>query len=319
MSSARDQQSQIPKKRPFCLRCCKPVRVCLCSRLRFPPINNKIGITILQHNREKNHPLNSVRVANLGLKNLDVIEVSDINYLARFDVRPLSVLSNGINGGLGEWRSDSACNGGNTALGLGSEELDSDGVRECRVTCNCDHLLISMDKAAKPAAGNIGGALESPIGKTISSNGFSVKKIQRKKLTEIYHFEDFKEFEVTIPPGSALLFPSKDSVCLEEVDFEIKHLLVLDGTWAKARRMYYENPWLQFLPHLKLDMKTASLYSEVRHQPKVGCLSTIESIVCTLKGIGGDDTERLQSLLDVFESMVVDQRRCKQEKKMGID
>lgn len=254
-----------------------------------------------------------MRVANLGFKNLDVIEVSDINHLARFDIRPLSVFSNGVNDGLGEWRSDSAANGGNREMGLESEESDSDGVRECRVTCNCDHLSISMNKAAKSATGNIGRALESPIGKIISSNGFSVKKTQRKKLTEIYHFQDFKEFEVTIPPGSALLFPSKDSVCLDEVDFEIKHLLVLDGTWAKARRMYYENPWLQFLPHLKLDMKTASLYSEVRHQPKVGCLSTIESIVCTLKGIGGDDTGRLQNLLDVFESMVVDQRRCKHE------
>ena len=80
--------------------------------------------------------------------------------------------------------------------------------------------------------------------------------------------------------------------------------------------MYRENPWLKLLSHLKLDPGKESLYREVRHQPKAGCLSTIESIICALKGLG-NDMEGLDELLGVFESMIGDQRRCKDE-KLGV-
>ncbi|KAK3199663.1 hypothetical protein Dsin_023078 [Dipteronia sinensis] len=101
--------------------------------------------------------------------------------------------------------------------------------------------------------------------------------------------EEYEEFELDVSPGSVLLFPSEEAVgvdCLEAMNFEVKNLIVLDGTWSKAKRMYKENPWLKFLPHLKLNLDKMSLYSEVRTQPKAGYLSTIESIrVCT-EGIG---------------------------------
>lgn len=107
-----------------------------------------------------------------------------------------------------------------------------------------------------------------------------VRKLQTKKLSHGSEvFKDFEEFNLVVPPGSALLFPSANAVELAKLDYEIKQLIVLDGTWAKARRMYYENPWLKLLPQLKLDLRKESLYSDVRHQPKSGCLSTIESIV----------------------------------------
>ncbi|KAM3222818.1 hypothetical protein T459_20781 [Capsicum annuum] len=77
--------------------------------------------------------------------------------------------------------------------------------------------------------------------------------------------------------------------------------------------MYNENPWLKMLPHVRLDVEKLSLYSEVRRQPKAGCLSTIESIVYALKAVGEENSKGLDHLLDVFESMVVDQRRCKDE------
>lgn len=127
--------------------------------------------------------------------------------------------------------------------------------------------------------------------------------------------EEFEEFELKVPPGSILLFPSEKAVSIEDLEgsnFEVKNLIVLDGTWRKAKRMYYENPWLKFLPHLKLDVNKMSLYSEVRKQPKAGYLSTIESIIYAMKAVG-DRSEGLDNLLDVFESMVVDQRQCRDE------
>lgn len=181
-----------------------------------------------------------------------------------------------------------------------------------RLACSASELVINIERTANP---DISWVLNSPIGEVFACNGFRVTKLQRKqsKLNR-EELEDFEEFDVVIPPGAALLFPGgKSSFDLKEVDFEVKHLIVLDGTWAKVQRMYHENPWLKLLPHIKLDSEKESLYSEVRHQPKVGCLSTIESIVCALKGLG-NDMEELDDLLDVFESMIVDQRRCKDEK-----
>lgn len=148
------------------------------------------------------------------------------------------------------------------------------------------------------------------------AKGFVVKKLQKRRVNGSDEVEEVEEFEVAVPPGSVLLFPSKNALDvdgLKAMDFEAKNLIVLDGTWSKARRMYCENPWLRFLPHLKLELDRLSLYSEVRHQPKAGYLSTIESIVYALEEIG-DYPEGLDNLLGVFESMVSDQRRCKNER-----
>ncbi|KAH1063234.1 hypothetical protein J1N35_028221 [Gossypium stocksii] len=101
---------------------------------------------------------------------------------------------------------------------------------------------------------------------------------------------------------------------LKSMHFEDKNLIVLDGTWSKAGRVCNENPWLKLLPHLRLDLDRMSLYSGIRSQPKVGCLSTIESInVYSLKALG-EKVDGLENLLDVFESMVGDQRRLKDER-----
>jgi ribosome biogenesis protein Tsr3 len=148
------------------------------------------------------------------------------------------------------------------------------------------------------------------------SKGFLVKKFQRKQLNREENVEEYEEFELEVCAGSVLLFPSDNAVSVSEldaVDFEVKNLIVLDGTWAKAKRIYSENPWLNILPHLKLEVNEMSLYGEVRNQPKAGYLSTIESIVFALKAVG-EKHSGLDNLLDTFESMVGDQRRCKDER-----
>ncbi|PNX75686.1 toll interleukin receptor [Trifolium pratense] len=148
------------------------------------------------------------------------------------------------------------------------------------------------------------------------SKGFVVKKLQRKQLNGEENVEEYEEFELEVCPGSVLLFPSDNAVSvsdLDDVGFEVKNLIVLDGTWAKAKRIYSENPWLNILPHLKLEVNEMSLYGEVRNQPKAGYLSTIESVVFALKAVGENHTG-LDNLLDTFECMVDDQRRCKDER-----
>jgi hypothetical protein len=75
------------------------------------------------------------------------------------------------------------------------------------------------------------------------SKGFMVKKLQRKQLNGEENAEEYEEFELEVCLGSVLLFPSDKTVSvsdLDDVGFEVKNLIVLDGTWAKAKRIYSE-------------------------------------------------------------------------------
>lgn len=441
-------------KRPVCPLCAKPLRLCLCSRIQTPGIDNSVRVTILQHTLERKHPLNSARIATLGLKNLTVATVSDVMFDARFVIcllepRPAmgairsnvessdfdQAVENGDNqklvfirdGGTldtglfakcpSEKNSNLVSTAGESCLRddlslvqsiqkthekrvnfvpnsglLASDVEPEDGlaVEDCTrergtfdletprettdffrqpiahaVKADSFNNAVDCDKEVVATNGNefshldvdlnvvvetgreapvitttIGKygvinslchtwmpeadiqqpkfhkILASPAARDALGKGFSVKKWQKRQSSRDPELEEYEEFELEVPPGSVLLFPTDCAIGtdgLDALDFEVKNLIVLDGTWAKARRMYNENPWLQLLPHLKLDLNKMSLYGEVRSQPKAGCLSTIESIVYALKALGYKP-EGLDDLLDVFKSMVEDQRRCKDER-----
>ncbi|KAM7498866.1 hypothetical protein LguiA_023280 [Lonicera macranthoides] len=273
-----EMASQLPPKRLMCPSCSKPARICLCARMKTPIIDNSVSVTIVQHKLEKNHPLNSTRIATIGLKNLNLVWVSDVNPQAQFHL----IQSN----------STVECN-----------LIDS--IEEPDLT-----FIIEKHGHIDSQRPNFNQLLASLVACDGLNKGFVVRKFTKKQLNG--RFED-KEFEIEVPCGSVLLFPSEESVGVEDIDFEVKNLIVLDGTWAKAKRMYSENPWLMLLPHLKLDLDKLSLYGEVRNQPRAGYLSSIESIVYALKAVG-ENPGGLDGLLDVFESMVGDQRRCKYER-----
>uniref|UniRef100_J3LQD0 tRNA-uridine aminocarboxypropyltransferase n=1 Tax=Oryza brachyantha TaxID=4533 RepID=J3LQD0_ORYBR len=482
------------QRRPMCGVCTKPLRLCLCGRLRRPPLDTTVGVTVLQHVMEASHPLNSTRVARLGLRNLAVAQVSDVNHRASFHLRTLDgaaasgrghaaaagnrgrsdvpgeihvpedgrggvagpepcegeILDSAIRpaGISGELDGEISCAGcdfvmkGINASGdldmkdanlggssdSGTERLDlvdvpdrigcdldgevcgvqsdlsgnegfsfqnmkgnghcSDSerlgssanqigtysvnaingeihhsmdkgmahklngdfprqlvenvlefqvaaVQNCNGVCREDafigaairqgwtmknmdkcsisytekELKIDIERGVKP---KIRWLSRGPLGQSAVSNGFTVTKIQMKKSKLTGEVSVFEEFSITIPPKSALLFPCQRAISIDASDCQVQHLIVLDGTWAKAQRMYHENPWLQLLPHVKLESGGVSLYSEVRHEPRAGCLSTIESIAVAMRKLG-EDKKGLDDLLCVFESMIADQRRCKDE------
>ncbi|KAL8033579.1 hypothetical protein ABFX02_13G168500 [Erythranthe guttata] len=315
-------------KRPTCPSCSKPARICLCNRLQTPIIDNSVFVTILRHTLETKHPLNSTRIATIGLKNVDVITISDVNFQARFFIRSL----------------DSSLAVGRVKLDEDSQVFDEMPKRENVDKSVCGEISVRSEKGevvgpnVNFTVGKYGAVrsfrnyevppekwretsfddlFASNIGAVDTRRGFVVKKLQTKLLEESNEYKEIQEFEIAVPPGSVLLFPSERSIEAEAVDFEVKNLIVLDGTWAKARRMYNENPWLRLLPHIGLNVDKLSLYREVRNQPRAEYLSTIESIVYAMKAVGGD-SEGLDGLLDVFESMVGDQRRCMNERLSKI-
>lgn len=383
--------AQGKSKRPICPSCSKPTRTCLCSRILAPGIENSVSVTILQHALESKHPLNSTRIARLGLKNLKVATVSDVNFKARFVIQLMEpnsksgLVRNGWDSlilhqasEIGETQKPMAENVDATDSrreGAGNLELENStligSVAKCslkndigamkssllRTECvevsnkveryldsnfdctrsvhehnggsaitvtigkngvirSLSHIWMPLTQPLKPTFSSI---LTCPLACEALSKGFLVKKLNRRQFEGIINLKEDEEceFELEVPPGSVLLFPSDKAVDINDLDaigFKVKNLIVLDGTWAKARRVYSENPWLNILPHLKLEVNEMSLYSEVRLQPKAGYLSTIESIVYALKAVGENNHEGLDNLLDAFKSMVEDQRRCKEER-----
>lgn len=248
------------------------------------------------------------------------MSVSDVNFEAQFAICPLN-----SNSEMGSYGSQVKINGlcfdyQETQNGDGCSSQFWSGlitftIRKSGVVSSFKHNWMLESQFQNP---NFDQFLTSSVVLDALSNGFVVKKWQNKQLSNgCVKTEETDEFGIMVPPGSALLFPSENAVGIEEIGFEVKNLIVLDGTWAKAKRVYNENPWLKVMPHLKLDLDKMSLYGEVRTQPRAGCLSTIESIVYALKELG-DKSDGLDNLLDVFESMVGDQRRCMNERLSKI-
>jgi len=54
--------------RPTCYRCFRPEMMCVCRHMT--PVMNRTGVWILQHPRERFHPLGTVRIATCGLTNV---------------------------------------------------------------------------------------------------------------------------------------------------------------------------------------------------------------------------------------------------------
>jgi DTW domain-containing protein YfiP len=110
--------------------------------------------------------------------------------------------------------------------------------------------------------------------------------------------------QVPLPADVAVLFPHASAQDLEALP-AAEHpstLVVLDGTWTQARRLYRDNPWLEQLRHVRLHPAAPSRY-RIRREPRADYVSTIEAIVQALT-IVEPDTPGLPRLLDAFDHMV---------------
>jgi DTW domain-containing protein len=68
----------------------------------------------------------------------------------------------------------------------------------------------------------------------------------------------------------------------------LEGIVVLDGTWAQAKTMWWRNAWLLKLRRLILNPSRRSLYGKLRKEPRRECLSTIESVAEALQELGED-------------------------------
>lgn len=106
----------------------------------------------------------------------------------------------------------------------------------------------------------------------------------------------------TLPPldGAWLVFPAGEPRTEAPVP-PPKQLVILDGTWAQARRMYRKLGALRGLPTLHLPDEPMPA-ARLRASPGPGQVSTIEAIARALRLLEGDAVAR--PLEDLFAAAV---------------
>jgi hypothetical protein len=107
-----------------------------------------------------------------------------------------------------------------------------------------------------------------------------------------------------LPPRTALLYPSPgapDLATLPRTEHP-RHLVILDGTWTHARKMYATQTWLRELPQVGLTPADPSRY-RLRREPRPDYVATLEAIVAALR-ILEPELDGLDALLRSFAAMI---------------
>lgn len=111
-------------------------------------------------------------------------------------------------------------------------------------------------------------------------------------------FKQIRDWCINNKEHVAVLYPNKDSQDLAEIRSEnrcsLSALVLLDGTWRKAYKIWHSNPWLQQLNSFHLQ----DIQSIYRRRASTGnSLSTLEATAVALRLIEGMDTKPLTELL----------------------
>lgn len=109
----------------------------------------------------------------------------------------------------------------------------------------------------------------------------------------------------------AVLFPDReaagDSVTTrrgKEIEpSSLEGIIVLDGTWSKAKTLWWRNPWLNKLQRMTLTPQQPSIYGRLRAEPRREFVSTLESVAHALT-LAGEAPEIQAGLERTFRTLV---------------
>ena len=131
----------------------------------------------------------------------------------------------------------------------------------------------------------------------------------------------------------AVLFPSEDSISISDFlmrqqkqvekedicvatndsidsNFSV-HIIILDSTWYKAKKMYRRIPWLCHIPTIRLSGAYIPSEYTIRNQPSIEYLSTCECIAEAIRELEGN--EKCANLIrDAFKETIALQVREQQ-------
>ncbi len=80
-------------------------------------------------------------------------------------------------------------------------------------------------------------------------------------------------------------------------------IVVLDGTWSKAKTLWWRNPWLSKMNRINLKPAKPSIYGRLRAEPKKDFVSTLESVAAALT-LAGESPDIELGLSRVFRTLV---------------
>jgi len=83
----------------------------------------------------------------------------------------------------------------------------------------------------------------------------------------------------------------------------LQGIVALDGTWSKAKTLWWRNPWLSKLNRISLQTAAPSIYGRLRTEPRREFVSTLESVAAALT-LCGEPAEIEVDLSRVFRSLV---------------
>ncbi|HCS76581.1 MAG TPA: hypothetical protein DIW05_02250 [Syntrophaceae bacterium] len=104
--------------------------------------------------------------------------------------------------------------------------------------------------------------------------------------------------ELLRAPGTCLLWPDGTSMTLDRDQTPPNRIVVLDGTWRQARRLYNRMPVLRAIPKLVLSAPTRSR-DRLREQHRADGMSTLEAVAAAVARLeGACVAEPLERLYD---------------------
>lgn len=114
---------------------------------------------------------------------------------------------------------------------------------------------------------------------------------------------DAKRWAVLFPDSEAAgaQVTKRSGAVLEPRSLE--GIIVLDGTWSKAKTLWWRNPWLNKLNRMTLKPGKPSIYGKLRAEPRREFVSTLESVAAALT-MCGEPPEIAAGLERVFRTLV---------------
>lgn len=123
---------------------------------------------------------------------------------------------------------------------------------------------------------------------------------------------DPANFPVLLYPGEHARNLSSGALTATDLGGRRLVVLLLDSTWAGAKKMLRLSPSLQRLPRIMFTPTAPSRFV-IKQQPQVGCLSTLEAtheLLLVLERSGLDTYPLPEQLLGLFQRMQDYQLKC---------
>ena len=123
----------------------------------------------------------------------------------------------------------------------------------------------------------------SELGRPTNSGRWAALALERMEVLDYALPGRALDLDALAGPATAVLFPSPHPPRLETPP---QRIVVLDATWAQARRMIQRIPALQSLPRLALPARRRTAAAPLRRPTIAGGVSTIEAVAGALELLG---------------------------------